>query len=171
MDPPIYYSKAEFIETVCRREFSQSQWAQTFVGYREQSITSSDDRWPAEHHSRWKDHHLERSDYSWRPATYRSRTRCRHFFGTVLPRRRGMRHEVSSFFFSLCGPFATLMLYPDHHIKHTAEISTIILWRSETMSTSEPTRLSSSHNRKSRRDRQELCHRALLICIPCFQVK
>lgn len=62
MEPPIYYSKAEFIETVrnCHNGPDRiSVLAAIFpLGHRKQGFASRHYRWPAEHHPWWQDHHI-----------------------------------------------------------------------------------------------------------------
>jgi len=66
MEAPIFYSKAEFIETVCIIFIINHDYP-TYIclGHGKQSVASCHYCWATEHHSRRQDHHLEWCHNSW----------------------------------------------------------------------------------------------------------
>jgi hypothetical protein len=95
MQSPIYYPKAEFIETVCVTCLTKGHNLRCDgQGHGEQSLASRDDFRTSEYHPRREDDHFERCHHPRRLEARWSWTRRGHLFGALLSRGGRMRHEV-----------------------------------------------------------------------------
>lgn len=98
MEPPIYYKRSEYIETVRIRSLCDWKYRPTaliITGYRKQSLATGHDCWPAEHHPRRENNHCQRCNYPRRPAPDRSWPCRSHLSGSILSDWCRLCHEVS----------------------------------------------------------------------------
>lgn len=94
LQPPIYYIKSEFIETVSSPTSRSDSHTLIWVGYRKQSIQTRDYSRSSEHHSRRKDYNLQWSNNQRWSSTYRTRTCGCNFSRPLLLNRWRMRCPV-----------------------------------------------------------------------------
>jgi hypothetical protein len=95
METSIYYSRSEYIETVCYSRISAHFSLIACTGYWQQSLSTSYNCWTAKHHPWRQDHHSRWSNHQRRPEAYWSRPyRCNPAW-SILSHRRGLHYAVS----------------------------------------------------------------------------